>query len=319
MRSHRSWNLSNSILFILSLILAIANNQPYFCPSTTWNNKAITVFDSSMIGTNTTGLFVDQNNAVYIVDKTSDSIRVFPEESFTTGRNLTGDLADPWSVIATNDGTVYVDNGALNGRVDVWLLNSSTSRVVMNVPGACHSLFIDISNHIYCSATHAHQVVKKWLSDNSNSSIRIAGTGFSGSSAEMLNNPSGVFVDMNYDLYVGDCGNDRVQKFPFGQATAITVAGNGAPNTATFDCPNAVILDARGYLFFTSNNNDRIYGQGPFGFRCLFGCSSVDGSGENQLNSPHQISFDSYGNLFVADELNNRIQKFLLVSNSCSK
>ncbi len=106
--------------------------------------------------------------------------------------------------------------------------------------------------------------------------------------------------------------------FPLGQMNAITVAGNGAPGTITLYCPNAIAFDANGYLFIGDSYNHRIIGSGPYGFRCLFGCSGV-GSGSHQLYYPRQMSFDSYGNLFVADQYNYRIQKFILASNSCSE
>ena len=65
--------------------------------------------------------------------------------------------------------------------------------------------------------------------------------------------------------------------------------------------------------------NNRIVGSGPNGFRCLVGCSGSGGSASNQLNSPETLSFDSYGNMFVTDWWNNRIQKFVLSTNSCGK
>ncbi|CAF4401005.1 unnamed protein product, partial [Adineta steineri] len=77
-------------------------------------------------------------------------------------------------------------------------------------------------------------------------------------------------------------------------------------------------LDGNGYLFIADTNNNRIIGQGPYGFRCLFGCTEVYGSTPSQLYSPRTLRFDSYGNLFVADGYNNRVQKFILASNSCS-
>ncbi|CAF4380599.1 unnamed protein product, partial [Adineta steineri] len=73
-----------------------------------------------------------------------------------------------------------------------------------------------------------------------------------------------------------------------------------------------------GYLYISDCYDNRIIGSGPYGFRCLFGCTSVAGSSSNQLNYPRTFSFDSYGNLYVADQNNNRIQKFILASNSCS-
>ena len=272
-----------------------------------------------MAGSNVSGVFVDQNNTVYVADKTSGSVRMFLHGSLSPSRNLTSNLTLPWSVLATSEGAIYVDNGVVDGTVDVFLSGSSTSSVVMTVSEACYSLFIDTSNHIYCAESFAHQVVKKWLGDNSTVSTRIAGRGVAGSTTQTLNLPAGTYVDLSFNLYVADCGNDRIQKFPLGQTTAVTVAGNGAANTVILNCPNAVMLDANGYLFVTSEYDGRVYGQGPFGFRCLFGCSVSMGSGANQLNHPRQMSFDTYGNLFVADQLNSRIQKFLLVSNSCSK
>ena len=66
-------------------------------------------------------------------------------------------------------------------------------------------------------------------------------------------------------------------------------------------------------LWILSNN--RIVGSGPNGFRCLVGCSGY-GSASNQLYNPITLSFDSYGNMFVTDCWNSRIEKFILTNNS---
>jgi len=135
----------------------------------------------------------------------------------------------------------------------------------------------------------------------------------------MLSFPSGIFVDVNLNIYIGDCGNNRIQMFPFGQMNGITIVGNEAPGTITLNCPTAITFDGNGYLFISDFADSRIIGSGPYGFRCLFGCTSITGSASNQLSYPRTFNFDSYGNLFVADSSNSRIQKFLLASNSCSK
>jgi sugar lactone lactonase YvrE len=44
--------------------------------------------------------------------------------------------------------------------------------------------------------------------------------------------------------------------------------------------------------------------------------NGTSGAQATQLNSPNRISFDSSGSLYVADTLNNRIQKYLI---SCRK
>ena len=37
----------------------------------------------------------------------------------------------------------------------------------------------------------------------------------------------------------------------------------------------------------------------------------------NQLSLPQSMSFDSFGNIWVADSNNNRIQKFVLNNDTC--
>jgi DNA-binding beta-propeller fold protein YncE len=144
-----------------------------------------------------------------------------------------------------------------------------------------------------------------------------AGTDCYGARSNQLQYPCGIFVDRNLNLYVADCGNDRVQLFFSGQVTATTVAGNGAPNTISLNCPTDVLLDADGYLFIADGSNHRIIGSGPNGFRCLVSCSGP-GAASNELNNPTSFSFDTYGNIFVVDRDNNRIQKFNLMPNTNS-
>ncbi len=78
------------------------------------------------------------------------------------------------------------------------------------------------------------------------------------------------------------------------------------------------MLDADRYLFITDYNNHRIISTGPNGFRCSVGCFGY-GSAANELYEPRSLSFDSSGNIFVTDTGNQRIQKFVLSTNSCCK
>lgn len=46
------------------------------------------------------------------------------------------------------------------------------------------------------------------------------------------------------------------------------------------------------------------------GGTCIIGCSRVAGNGMSQLRSPRDLKFDRYGNIYVSDQGNHRIQKF---------
>ena len=145
----------------------------------------------------------------------------------------------------------------------------------------------------------------------------VAGLSCAGSATDMLRYPHGIFVMVNFDLYVADSGNDRIQLFRSGETTARTVVGNGTSGTINLNWPTVVVLDADGYLFIVDHGNHRIIGSGPGGYRCVGGCSGSRGAASNQLSNPVALSFDSYGNLFALDRDNRRIQKFLVSNNSC--
>jgi hypothetical protein len=227
-------------------------------------------------------------------------------------------LNTSFSLFVTTNGDIYVDNGASNHRVDKWTSNATSSVVVMNVIDRCWTLFIDITNTLYCSNDVDHQVVKKSLNNNINNVTIAAGNGTVGSAPDMLHWPNGLFVDMNLTLYVADCGNNRIQLFEPGQLNGTTVAGDGANGTISLYYPSGITLDADAYLFIVDQYNNRIIGSGSTGFRCIVGCFG-GGSSSYQLLSPQQISFDSYGNMFISDKDNSRIQKFFLDTNSCGK
>ncbi|CAF1217791.1 unnamed protein product, partial [Adineta steineri] len=295
----------------------VTTNQPNLCPSTTWYTNAITFANSSTVGTSVYGVFVSINNTVYVANQQTNTVIVWLEGSINPDKIISGNLSTPFDLFATPIGDIYVDNGG-NGRVDKFAFNSNLSIPAMSVSSTCIGIFVDISNTLYCAASNSHQVVKKWLNDNVLTSIIVAGNGTAGSTATTLNLPLGIFVDVKVNLYVADCYNNRIQMFPVGQLIGITLAGASVPGTITLSNPNGITLDGNGYLFIADTANNRIIGSGPYGFRCLFGCTTISGSASNQLNQPVTLRFDSYGNLFVADRYNNRVQKFILASNSCS-
>ncbi|CAF4111385.1 unnamed protein product, partial [Adineta steineri] len=144
-----------------------------------------------------------------------------------------------------------------------------------------------------------------------------AGTSDRGSGSAELDHPHGVFVDDKYDLYVADCGNNRVQLFESGESVATTIVGGRlASVTNSLNCPTSITFDAQKYLFIIDSNNHRIVRFGTNGFHCVIGCRGGDPL-LTQLSFPSSLSFDRSGNLFVTDTGNSRIQKFQYLQHSC--
>ena len=253
-------------------------------------------------------MYVDTNNTIYMANRDTGQILTCPNNNIDPNIVLYSNLLGIRSIFVTSNGNIYADNG---NSVNVFVKSVSYSNIsisVMNISSSCMGLFVDITNSLYCSIDVRHQVFKKWLNDNTSLGTGIAGTGSQGSASNLLNNPNGIFVDTNFDLYVADYWNHRIQLFRLGQSNGITVAGNTSLNlTISLYCPSNVILDRNKYLFISDSRNNRIIGSDENGFRCIIRCSG----GSNTRS----IAFDSFGNLYVVDQGNNRIQKFTLLSN----
>ena len=306
---------------IFNLFAVPFYNQPKICPYATWDPDAITFANSTLVGNQSYGLVVDLFNTVYAADSTLARIQIWLEgNSMPLGSIYVG-LGAPYGVFVTINGDVYIDNAKSAGRLEVWTPTAVQGASVINMRETCYGLSVDVNGDIYCSINTLHQVIKRSFNFADRSSVVsiVAGNGMSASTSYTLSGPQGIFVDENLNLYVADTANNRIQLFLAGERNATTVAGVGAPGTITLNHPMGVVLDADGYLFIVDTFNHRIVASGPNGFRCVVGCSSPFGSASYQLRFPWSLSFDSYGNLFVADSGNSRIQKFILVTNSCGK
>jgi len=268
------------------------------------------------VGTNPHGIFVNSNNSIYILNRQTGQIHIWLNENhLNPTKTISGSLSDPLSLFVTTNGDIYVDNGKTNGRVDKWIRENETWISVMNVTSYCFGLFVDIYENLYCSMFYNHRADKKW--SNGTTTI-VAGTGVAGFQSDMLNNPRGIFVDINLDLYVADRDNHRIQLFRLNQRNGITVAGKRSANvTIELHFPTGIFLDGDQRLFIVDNGNNRIIGSDENGFRCIFGCSGY-GSTNDKLSTPSTMSFDSYGNIYVTDHNNNRVQK-IVKNQVCSK
>ncbi|CAF1167397.1 unnamed protein product [Adineta steineri] len=306
-----------SNIFYIFLVLAVSLNQPKLSPTATWNSNGITFANRSIVGEYPLAIFVNTNNTTYVANRENNTIVMWEEDSVSPTKIIHGDFIEPTSIFVTSNSSIYIDDGFENRRVQKWSAETSTFITVMSVNSSCWGLFVDINDTLYCSMSDYHQVVKRALNDSVLASNRVAaGTGIEGSASNQLAGPGGIFVDVNLNLYVADCLNNRIQLFQSGEPNGITVAGYTSLNpTITLDCPSGIILDAERYLFIVDLLNHRIVGSGLNGFRCLVGCYG-EGSQSNQLNKPFSFSFDRSGNIFATDQTNHRIQKFLLMKDS---
>ena len=148
------------------------------------------------------------------------------------------------------------------------------------------------------------------------------GDGGPGTAAQLR--PRGMALDPAGNLYIADFGNSRVRKVTPG-GTISTYAGTGTPGfagdggpatAAQLSFPQGVALDSAGNLYIADSNNNRIRKVTPGGTISTYAGTGLQGfSGDGgpaidaQLWFPVGVALDSAGNLYIADQENQRIRK----------
>ena len=303
-----------------------------------WSEDAITVAGSwngesgsasDLLNWNR-GLFITGDDTLYVADTGNariviihpNSTKAVPTISSGGSPNLYGGYIDVF-VTKTN---IYILDSAAK-QVKIWDINRSRPCTfdenptrVISIERADH-FFVDPDGNVYITQRET-PTVKCFLSDatNNNNAFTVAGDGTAGSDLTQLNSPRGLFVDEARSVYVADYDNNRIQKWPHGATSGMTVVGNGAcgSNDRVHLClPTLVVLDSNRNMYTVENGVGRImrWIVGTYSGECIAACSGVHDLQSNNLYSTHAIAFDSQGSLYASDLFNNRVQKFKIIMN----
>jgi uncharacterized protein (TIGR03437 family) len=183
---------------------------------------------------------------------------------------------------------------------------------------------VDPAGNIYFTALNS-----VYSLSSSGTVTRIAGNGRPGFSGDggpalsaQLNSPQGVVLDTLGNIYISDTGNNRIRVVSNGVIS--TFAGNGKagssgdygdPTQAELHIPLGLAVDTSGNLYIadSANNVIRQVSGGliyPFAGNYIAGESHDGGPAvDAALNAPSDITFDTSGNLYIADTGNGLIRQ----------
>ena len=154
-----------------------------------------------------------------------------------------------------------------------------------------------------------------------------AASGDDGLAAEaQLTFPYGVAPDADGNFYIADTENHRIRKVD-AEGIITTFAGTGeegyggddGPATeAELNWPTGVAVDDAGNVYIADRNNERVRRVDPEGIITTFAGNGEWGYDSDEdggpatsalLNWPTGLAVDADGNLYIADEYNNRIRR----------
>lgn len=220
-------------------------------------------------------------------------------------------------IFVDSSNQVYVDF-ELSGRFGVYkyLKNRSIPQVALNTTSPCYSFALNTQGDVYCSISTQNQVIKRSVNDDPHIISVVAGNASVGSLPHQLSQPLGIFIERDNTLYVADCGNNRIQNFSYGKLNGTTVAKNLTIGEFTMNCPTELIIDQYRTLYVIDSNNFRILALAEHSVRCIIGCFNRSSSSIGYFQ-PIALTFDTRGNLLIADNYTGTVEKFLLLKN-CS-
>ncbi len=251
-----------------------------------------------------TGVAVTADDAtVYIADRANNRIRKVD--------------------VATRIITTFAGTGSAGFNGD----GGAATAAVLNLP---IGVAVDGDGNVYIADLNNHRIRKVTVATGVIDTI--AGSGAYGSgqggyggdngpaTAARLNNPVGVAVDGDGNVYIGDWSNNRVRKVDVSMdpPTITTIAGNGTSGfsgddgqatAAQLANPYGVAVASDGTVYITDSTNQRVRKVATDGV-----ITTVAGSGASsgdiyedgiqataaRLVNPRDVALDSSGNFYIA-------------------
>ncbi|MEU4040021.1 NHL repeat-containing protein [Streptomyces collinus] len=302
------------------------------------------------------GVTADEAGNLYIADHSGERVRkVAPDGKISTiagngtggysgdgGKATAAKLSGPHGTVIDRSGNIYIADRK-NDRIRMVAPGGTITTVVgegprgysgdggpasaatLNLP---ESVALDDAGNLYIADRGNHRV-RKVAPDGTINTVAGTGTGgYSGDGgpafAAQLNDPTGVTVGKDGNLYIADFFNHRVRKVtPDG--TISTVAGNGTKGysgdgvpalTTTLSNPCSVDMDGSGNLYIADRGNCRVRKVAPDGIITTIAGDGAAGAADDgapamntHLHDPVAVAVAPSGDLYIGDVSNYRVYK----------
>ena len=290
-----------------------------------------------------TGVSIAPDGSLYIADSASDVVRRVRMDgsSFTVagtgGHGFSGDqglatsaeLSTPFGIGFDTLGNFYIadtDNNRIrkvdtNGVITTVAGNGTpgyNGDVIAAMEAELHqptSVVFDGSGNMFIADFGNNRVRR--VTNGVITTVAGAGTNIA------LNGPIGLAFDQNGDILIADAGNHRVLSLApngiampvAGGGSAPAAGGGGAATAATLGVVYGVGADIQGNVYFSDVSNNVVQKVSPSGLLSTIagnGKAGYSGDGTTatlaSLNLPIGLAVDPAGDVFIADDGNDRVR-----------
>jgi sugar lactone lactonase YvrE len=255
------------------------------------------------------------------------------------------ELNNPFGVAVDAAGNVYVaeiNNNRVRkitpgGVISTFAGNGTATYGSDGIAATASSLFnpygvtVDAAGNVYIADQGSFRIRKVNTAGiistvAGSGSLGYSGDGFAATDAALAF-PTAVAVDAGGNIYIADYGNNVIRKVD-ATGTISTFAGNGTPTflgdggpatNASLWNPEGVAVDAVGNVYIADWSNSVVRKVNTSGVISSFagfgGASGFGGDGSlatgpfARLFNPTSVAIDATGNVYIADEGNQRIRK----------
>ena len=194
-------------------------------------------------------------------------------------------------------------NSCADSTLDPILEFDSSGKLIKSLGGGMivvpHGVFVDKDGNIWVTDNSGkeekgQQVIK--FSPDGKVLMRLGKAGVAGDGPDTFNQPDGVVIAANGDIFVADGhtptkGNARIVKFSK-DGKFIKQWGEHGSGPGQFEVPHGIAIDSKGRIFVADRNNKRIQ---------IFDQDGKYLEEWKQFGEPSGLSIDSHDMLYVAD------------------
>ncbi|MDD3000937.1 MAG: 6-bladed beta-propeller [Candidatus Riflebacteria bacterium] len=269
-----------------------------------WHSEGYGYSGSSSERFNSPTAVINSNGYLYVADTGNNVVKKISESAdsvFVIGTEGSGNgqFYGPSSVFASGS-NLYISDSE-NSRVQVISTGGAFIKIIEPNTSGMNVSFLGIA------VSDAEEML--YVLDSGDCSISVFDFygnfekkfASMGSGNGQLQNPSGIALDSEGNIFVADTGNARIAKFS--QDGTFSSFGEYGTGAGQFRSPQRIIIDKSDRIYVSDFENNRInVYSSEFLFEATFG--------ESIMNGPMGIAIASDSSVYVADSGNHRVCKF---------